>query len=44
MNFPVSIQTSVTAGLRYELNDSAALKMEYEVVDVNNNQNPEKCE
>jgi len=39
MNFPVSIQTSITAGLRYEVNDSAALKMEYEVVDVNNNPN-----
>lgn len=39
MNFPVSIQTSITAGLRYEVNDSAALKMEYEVVDVNTDQN-----
>lgn len=36
MNFPVSIQTSVTAGLRYEVNDSAALKIEYSVVDVEN--------
>jgi len=34
MNFPVSIQTSVTYGLRYELNDSAALKIEHSVVDV----------
>ena len=33
-NFPVAVQTSVTAGLRYELNDSAALKFEYSVVDV----------
>jgi hypothetical protein len=33
-NFPVPIQTSITAGLRYEVNDSAALKMEYQVVDV----------
>ncbi len=33
-NFPVSLQTSITAGLRYELNDSAALKIEYSVVDV----------
>ncbi len=33
-NFPVPIQTSVTAGLRYEVNDSAALKIEYSVVDV----------
>ena len=35
-NFPVAIQTSVTAGLRYEVNDSAALKFEYAVVDVEN--------
>ena len=34
MNFPVPIQTSITAGLRYEVNDSAALKIEYMVVDV----------
>ena len=33
-NFPVPLQTSVTAGLRYEVNDSAALKMEYSMVDV----------
>ncbi len=33
-NFPVQIQTSITAGLRYEVNDSAALKFEYQVVDV----------
>jgi len=33
-NFPVPIQTSITAGLRYEVNDSAALKIEYQVVDV----------
>lgn len=33
-NFPVQIQSSVTAGLRYEVNDSAALKFEYSVVDV----------
>jgi hypothetical protein len=37
-NFPVQIQTSVTAGLRYEVNDSAALKIEYQVVDVENDQ------
>ena len=36
MNFPVAIQTSITAGLRYEVNDSAALKFEYSVVDVEN--------
>ena len=35
INFPVPIQTSITAGLRYEVNDSAALKFEYQVVDVN---------
>ncbi|MCG6937943.1 MAG: hypothetical protein LJE83_07180, partial [Gammaproteobacteria bacterium] len=35
-NFPVAIQTSITAGLRYEVNDSAALKIEYSVVDVEN--------
>ncbi|MCG6939049.1 MAG: hypothetical protein LJE83_12880 [Gammaproteobacteria bacterium] len=34
MNFPVAIQTSITAGLRYEVNDSAALKIEYSVVDI----------
>ena len=34
LNFPIAIQTSVTAGLRYEVNDSAALKFEYAVVDV----------
>jgi len=34
VNFPAPIQTSVTAGLRYEVNDSAALKFEYMVVDV----------
>ena len=34
VNFPVPIQTSITAGLRYEVNDSAALKIEYQVVDV----------
>jgi hypothetical protein len=38
MNFPVAIQTSVTAGLRYEVNDSAALKFEYMVVDVETDQ------
>ena len=35
-NFPISIQSSITAGLRYEVNDSAALKFEYAVVDVEN--------
>ena len=34
LNFPVAVQTSITAGLRYEVNDSAALKVEYMVVDV----------
>ena len=34
LNFPVALQTSVTAGLRYEVNDSAALKIEYQVVSV----------
>jgi hypothetical protein len=34
LNFPVPIQTSITAGLRYEVNDSSALKIEYQVVDV----------
>ena len=34
LNFPVPIQTSITAGVRYEVNDSAALKIEYQVVDV----------
>ncbi len=34
INFPVPIQTSITAGLRYEVNDSAALKIEYQVIDV----------
>ena len=38
-NFPVSIQTSVTYGLRYELNDSAALKIEHSVVDVEQDTN-----
>ena len=38
-NFPVPVQTSITAGLRYEVNDSAALKIEYQVVDVNQDQN-----
>jgi len=34
INFPAPTQTSITAGLRYEVNDSAALKIEYQVVDV----------
>jgi hypothetical protein len=34
LNYPVPIQTSITAGLRYEVNDSAALKIEYQVVDI----------
>jgi hypothetical protein len=38
-NFPVPIQTSITAGLRYEVNDSAALKVEYQVVDVQQDPN-----
>lgn len=33
-NFPVAIQSSITAGLRYEVNDSAALKFEYQVIDI----------
>ncbi|NNL06327.1 MAG: hypothetical protein HKO86_01285, partial [Gammaproteobacteria bacterium] len=33
-NFPIAVQTSITAGLRYEVNDSSALKFEYSVVDV----------
>lgn len=38
MNFPVAVQTSVTYGLRYEINDSAALKIEHSVVNVENDQ------
>ncbi len=38
LNFPVAIQTSVTAGLRYEVNDSAALKVEYQLVNVETDQ------
>jgi hypothetical protein len=38
-NFPIAVQTSITAGLRYEVNDSAALKFEYAVVDVENDPN-----
>lgn len=34
INFPAPTQTSITAGLRYEVNDSAALKVEYQVIDV----------
>ena len=34
INFPAPTQTSITAGLRYEVNDSAALKIEYQVVSV----------
>ncbi len=37
-NFPVAIQTSITAGLRYEVNDSAALKFEYKVINVETDQ------
>ncbi len=39
MNFPIAIQTSITYGLRYELNDSAALKIEHSVVDVEQDAN-----
>lgn len=39
LNFPIAVQSSVTAGLRYELNDSAALKFEYSSVDVENDPN-----
>ncbi len=35
-NFPVALQSSITAGLRYEVNDSSALKIEYQIVDVEN--------
>jgi hypothetical protein len=38
-NFPVAVQSSITAGLRYEVNDSAALKFEYAVVDVEDDPN-----
>jgi len=38
LNYPVPIQTSITAGLRYEVNDSAALKIEYQVVDIETDQ------
>jgi len=38
LNFPVAIQSSITAGLRYEVNDSAALKIEYQVVSVEDDQ------
>jgi hypothetical protein len=38
LNFPVPQQTSITAGLRYEVNDSAALKIEYQVVDIETDQ------
>jgi hypothetical protein len=38
LNYPVPIQTSITAGLRYEVNDSAALKIEYQVIDVETDQ------
>jgi hypothetical protein len=34
INFPAPTQTSITAGVRYEVNDSAALKIEYQVIDV----------
>ena len=37
--FPYKEQTSITAGARYELNDSAALKFEYQVVDVESKNN-----
>ncbi|MCK5262711.1 MAG: hypothetical protein KAJ92_03455 [Gammaproteobacteria bacterium] len=39
MNFPTAIQTSVTYGVRYEINDSAALKIEHSVVDVEQDMN-----
>ena len=38
LNFPVAIQSSITAGLRYEVNDSAALKFEYQIVSVEDDQ------
>ncbi len=37
-NFPVAVQSSITAGLRYELNDSAAIKIEHSVIDVETDQ------
>jgi hypothetical protein len=39
INFPIAVQSSITAGLRYEVNDSAALKFEYSAVDVEDDQN-----
>ena len=39
INFPIAVQTSITAGLRYEVNDSAALKFEYSAVDVEDDPN-----
>ena len=39
VNFPIAVQSSITAGLRYEVNDSAALKFEYAVVDVEDDPN-----
>ena len=37
--FPYAKQDSVTYGLRYELNDSAAVKIEHQVVDVDSSLN-----
>ncbi|MDH5613130.1 MAG: hypothetical protein OEY66_11830, partial [Gammaproteobacteria bacterium] len=39
MNFPVALQHSTTYGLRYELNDSAALKIEHSIVYVEQDAN-----
>lgn len=37
--FPYAEQSSVTAGVRYELNSSAALKVEHQIVDVETKNN-----
>jgi len=37
--FPYAEQTSTTFGLRYEVNDSAALKFEYQIVDIEDENN-----
>ena len=37
--FPYAKQDSITYGLRYELNDSAALKIEHQIVDVDSTLN-----
>lgn len=37
--FPYAEQTSTTLGLRYEVNDSAALKIEHQIVDIESEKN-----